>query len=300
MAGSYSDFSYGELDTQLTAAIEWLLSLGTRIESTRIQRYRKSMDDLLRLYDANDYQEGERRRPEFVNLLLEAHELLELHRGLAGITIPDTLLSRLRMLSRGPDSYAEENPASGNAGRNAGFELMVASLVAQAGLPVESIGTTDVSTTIGNKRIAIECKRPHSEGSVERNRDKAFKQLKKKYSGLDGAHTRGIVALDLTRAVSPDFAFRRYTETEELQEWLNETMASLLERCVPDGFEPPHRKNIALLIRFTAMGVPMQEGGRIVYCQQYAITSFGSSRQGDRDLAHEFADTIEATRPVKL
>ena len=67
------------------------------------------MDDLLRLYDANDYQEGEWRRPEFVNLLLEAHELLELHRGLAGITIPDTLLSRLRMLSRGPDSYAEDD-----------------------------------------------------------------------------------------------------------------------------------------------------------------------------------------------
>ena len=96
MAGSFSEFSYNELDVGLNAAVEWLSSIGARIESTRIQRYRKSMDDLLSLYHANDYDEGDKRLSEFVNLLLEAHELLEIHRGLAGVELPDTLLPRIR------------------------------------------------------------------------------------------------------------------------------------------------------------------------------------------------------------
>lgn len=297
MAGNFSDFSYNELDIRLNAAVEWLSSLGARIESTRIQRYRKSMDDLLRLYHANDYHEGDRRRPEFVNLLLEAHELLEIHKGLAGVAVPDALLPRIRMLSHGPDSYADENPSSGNFGRNAGFELLVASLIAQAGLPVKSAGTSDVSTDFGNRRLVIECKRPYTDSSAERNRDKALRQLKKKYSGIDGAHTRGIVALDMTRVLSPDFSLRRYGEMHELEEWIDGTIESLLARYIPHGFKPPHRKTIAMIIRFTAMAVPAMEGGRIVYCQQNAIKSFASSRQGDRDLAEAFVDTLQATRP---
>ena len=297
MAGSFSNFSYDELNARLNATVEWLSSLGVRIESTRIQRYRKSMDDLLSLYRANDYDEGDRRLPEFVNLLFEAHELLEIHKGLAGIAVPDALLPRIRLLSHGPDSYTDENPSSSNAGRNAGFELLVASLIAQAGLPVETVGTSDVSTAIGNRKIVIECKRPYSDSSAERNRDRAMRQLKKRYSGVDGAHTRGIIALDMTRVLSPDFSVRRYDEMHELKEWINGVIESLLARHVPRRFEPLHRKTIAVIIRFTAMAVPRTENGRIVYCQQYAISSFASSRRRDRDLAETFADTIQATRP---
>lgn len=255
------------------------------------------MDDLLGLYRANDYFEGDRRLPEFVNLLLEAHELLEIHKGLAGVTVPDSLLPRIRMLSRGPDSYANEDSSSGNASRNAGFELLVTSLIAQAGLPVNSVGASDVSTVFGNRRLVIECKRPYTDSSAERNRDKAIRQLKKKYSGVEGARTRGIVALDLTRVLSPDFSVRRYAEMRELEEWINGIIDSLLARYVPREFKPPHRKTIAIIIRFTAMAVPTTEDGQIVYCQQYAISSFASSRKGDRDLAEAFADTIQATRP---
>jgi len=137
----------------------------------------------------------------------------------------------------------------------------------------------------------------YTHSSAERNRDKAQRQLKRKYSGIDGGHTRGIVALDMTRVLSPDFSVHRYGEMHELEEWINGVIESLLARYIPRGFEPLHRKTIAIIIRFTAMAVPTLEDGRIVYYQQYAISSFASSRQGDRDLAELFADTIHATRP---
>ncbi len=298
MAGKFHSFSYDELSRGLTEALAWLESLGVRIESTRLQRYQKLMDELLTLYHANDYEEGDRRLPEFVNLLLEAHELLEIHRGLSRIEIPPSVLPQLKKLSTGPESYANENPSSSNAGRNAGFELLVASLVAQTGLPVVSIGTSDVATTFNGKTLVIECKRPHGEASVKRNWEKAESQLKKRFSGLDSVHTRGIVALDLTRVLSPDFQTQPYGNLEELYSWIDETSNSLVKRYVPEGFEPKHRKTIAILLRFTAMALPTQENDRISYCQQYVISSFGSSRFLDKRLAENFADLIETTRPT--
>lgn len=298
MSGLITDFSYDELSLRLNAAVEWLSSVGARIESTRIQTYRKSLDDLLRLYHANDVAEGDRRRPEFINLLLEAHELLEIHKGLAGVTLPDALLPRIRMLVHGPESYPRENASASNAGRNAAFELLVASLIAQAGLPLNPMGTSDVSTTLGNRKLVIECKRPHSPSAAERNREKALKQLKKKYAGIDGARTRGIVALDMTRVLNQDFSTRCYSDPDELNNWLNATMEQLLNQYLPKDAAALHRKTIALILRFTAMAVPTANNGRIAYCQQYMISSFSSSRKGDMDLAERFADIVKATRPA--
>lgn len=291
--GRFSPASFDDIDRGLDDTIEWLESLGIRVQSTRIEAYRKSYDSLLDIYQTKDEAAAASQLAELVFALLEIHDLIEIHKGLSDGTHDEYLRSRLAKLSSGPVRYVDENPSSGNLPRNTAFELLLSARLASAGLPLLKHSTVDIATEVDRKRVLIECKRPQSFSAIERRMKNGFSQLKKQYRNPLAGNVRGIVAIDISKIANPTMNIWRYDKPSDIGKQLGNTVQDFANTFSHTISGSGQRKTIAVIVRLSIMAAPSNDRNNIVYCQQYGINTLRSSRESDQQTAITIGRAIE-------
>lgn len=193
-------YSYRTLHAWFKSACEWLTELGVAFDNTRIQRYENDLEIITEFQESGRISEllAQRGFPQLMNSLIEAQEITVIHRGLHDSKDAD-LANRLKKIVKGTVLTSDESLKSNNA-RNIGFELLIASAFAAAGLPIDLEPPNDVWLPLQEYPVAIECKRPFSYAKVENRLRKGFNQLVARYqSHSNPSNVRGIVALSISK-----------------------------------------------------------------------------------------------------
>jgi hypothetical protein len=114
----------------------------------------------------------------------------------------------------GPRNPQQETPSS-NLARNTVFELYLAGWLSHKGVPTEICHNPDISCTVADRHLFIQCKRPFSRRAIERNIKRACKQLSADLDAARDTRNRGVVAISVARAINPGTAFLQVrTETD--------------------------------------------------------------------------------------
>ncbi|HXS98334.1 MAG TPA: hypothetical protein VN736_27245 [Candidatus Limnocylindrales bacterium] len=177
----------------------WLRSLGHNCHD-RIRRYRDNIRQMLGVETRNEMELLQAsiswaRAREILWSYMEADEFVRAASALRrsfGDHIPAAPIERAL---QGPaDPFLET--AQNNAGRNFGFELVIAGRLAAAGLTPAFDSGPDISFDFAGLRVAVQCKRPLSSAGLEKNIGKAISQL-----GTDNADLK-VLALSASRLVN--------------------------------------------------------------------------------------------------
>lgn len=194
--------SFASLEADLDRALKWLGFLGVRHQNTRLDRY---LEKLRRFNCSTEDQQHEIQLASpaaLFNASTEAHDLVAVHRALGG-THDDAIRERLGRIASGPEyPHQEVALTSSNAARNFAFELRIAARIASNGVEVSFAPVADLICSLRQVQIYIQCKRSQSLDSLPALCKKGVKQLQGGYS-LSTFNTRGVVAVDVSKAVNP-------------------------------------------------------------------------------------------------
>ncbi len=276
----------------MNAAVSWLEACGANVQHSRVGRYVASIRDLVNAVSVQNFSTLEGCNPEMATTLYEAHEIVSIHRALGGGQFDAAIADRIRRISDGPISYtAEKSSSSSNAARNFAFELLVAErLVSGGGKPLFP-HYADVGAAASDMELAIQCKRIWSsdEHAISRNFRNAEKDLKR----AKKAGARGIVALDISRALNPDFTIPRLTD----QAAIRDAIVGVLEDFIDDNAQmlrEAKSKTIGLLTRVSMMVEQVEPRSSYMYCQQYALTPVPSASASELRALDEFGAVLHA------
>jgi hypothetical protein len=138
------------------------------------------------------------------------------------------------------------------------FEALMAARFHRPQSGVEAIldADSDTGIEINNKKVWVECKRITSTERIEENTGKASKQLEVLLNKKIGSGHRGIVAIDITKILSPgDEIFVQENDTQLLN-----SADRIMERFIEDNshiwqkvYARRHKKVIGTIIRFSFM-----------------------------------------------
>ena len=190
--------SFHKILGRLQQALRRWETLGYSARNTRVGFYETVMQRLIDLGPEGilrEFNPEEAARAYVV--FSEIHEFL-----FVSETICDRphLLAhpRLREIFSGQATAAnEENPVP----RNTLFELLVASVLERATMTTDVTKVADVETTIGDRFLCFECKRPQGLGGLKNCMRDATKQLRNRLPVL-GETAVGIVALSFSKVVT--------------------------------------------------------------------------------------------------
>jgi len=193
--------SYANMLRTYTDARSWFEALGAPFgPSSRLAHYHREMGMIASHFDLGTIEafSEERGFQNLVRLLMEVGQINKVYQGLKTLDSPG-LRGRLKRMRTGDPSVLNERREGNNLPRNAAFELEIASLLSLAGFDPNLEGECDIWI---EKRLgcplAIECKRPFSGESVQKNIEKGLSQLRRRFS--ERPESRGILFLSLTRA----------------------------------------------------------------------------------------------------
>ncbi|RIJ85292.1 hypothetical protein RSP822_17080 [Ralstonia solanacearum] len=187
---------FPDMFAQYEEAKSWLENFGIKVNPTRFQKYKKSIEHSLRT------SSGPYDREEDFNLLwaiVELHDLLDIHKNLKHAR--DTrVVESLRKVTTGPTLLDDEQSDGGNIhGRNFTFELYAASRLARAGFAVDFDTIADASFSMGDSKVYVECKRVVSENNMEELMASACKQIAKRCQ--NDPNSFGIAAISISKLV---------------------------------------------------------------------------------------------------
>jgi hypothetical protein len=291
MPGYFASGTFAELEQALVAAAHWLASRGANVRDGRIGRYVRLMQELVVCEKTKDFSSLSAKAAEIANALYEAHDLISIHRAFSHGPHADLVARRILHTSKGPVSYVDENPASSsNAARNFAFELLVAERLLVGGSQPHFPTYADVGATVAGDEIAIQCKRIwSSNASAIRNN---FKAAEKDLKSAKRAGAKGIIAIDITRAVNPAFILPTLHGHDEVRR----QMVKLTQDFVDDyaSVWNEHKTGtIALLVRVTAL-IQQADGPMFTHTQQYSLTPLQRISNSETIAAHEFGAILEA------
>ena len=228
----------------------------------------------------------------FVTALYEANDLIAIHKGLVG-KYDSEISEHIKKYAKGPANYREEAPsASSNLARNIAFELLVASKIVAANIPLDFSVKTDVATKFDGRSILFECKRPQSEESIEKNIKDAFKQLERKYKSPVRARHRGIIALDISKLLNPEFMLYVQPDAVSLDRGLTQIADQFILKNERLWQLRRNSKTIAVLIRFGIMGINQEKEDMLTYCQQYGLTPLNAAGHRNIETAERLAEAM--------
>jgi len=294
MRGGLTTNSFNEVEEGLADVIVWLGSLDVRISSTRIHRYQSAIRTVREIQESRDESAAEKYLPKALNTLHEIHDLLEVRRGFANVDSDEFLAPKITEVISGPDAYADENSSSSNRARNTAFELIIASRLASSGLPIFRRGTHDVATKLDNRIILIECKRPFAATQVNRRIREGFSQLERGYKGVDSIRTRGIVAVDVTRAHNPLFQPLIYENPSEIGRVAEGYLTNISKNYDDVMYKRRSKKTIGVIFRVSAIALPTGIADRVCYCQQLEIRSYERSSKSDQQTMRQIYEMLTA------
>src|SRR5690606_12829080 len=136
--------------------LEWLSGHGVRTHGTRLAAYRRSMAraEQDEAHGRFDHQQ----RPELLNALIEASEIIEIAQIDEAHLAAADVLDKLRRISGGPDTMA---PERADPARDYAFEFHTAAVLQRQG-EFGGFSRQDGDLTVAAERYPAECKRVSS------------------------------------------------------------------------------------------------------------------------------------------
>jgi hypothetical protein len=115
---------------------------------------------------------------------------------------------KFKAILNGPVNPQQETTDSSLA-RNTLFELAMAGWLTHKGIPTEISHNPDISCTVSDRKLFIQCKRPFSRKGTIANVKRACKQLSVDLSDARDPRSRGVVAVSLSHALNRGNAHMR-------------------------------------------------------------------------------------------
>lgn len=289
MSEVFSSIPYESFAANLDKAVAWIDNLGVHYEKTRVGEYKRAIDILLEVYKTKDIERTRKEFVRFVTALFEANDLIAIHKGFAG-KYDQEIREHIEKYVKGPADYRHEViSASSNLGRNIAFELLVASRIVSTGVELDFSIKTDIACRFDGRSILFECKRPQSHKNLEANVKDAFKQLEKKYQNPSRTRYRGVIAIDITKLLNPDFMLYVQPNADALDRGLSKIVDSFIQSHENIWQLDRNSKTIAIILRVGLMGINQEKDEMLTYCQQYGLTPINSSGTRNIETAKKLA-----------
>jgi hypothetical protein len=291
--------TFGALAARLEGTLTELKAQGVPIANTRIDRYRGHLSHLTTLSKSSVLQREWLTLPDdarvartrkALSILYELLEVDAVYRDWNPSQRAE-LADALRKIVRGPDGYDEERPGS-TFPRDSLFELQIARTFAAAGFALVHIPPADLAIDVSGKRVVVECKRPQTESGILRKLHAGFKQVRKRAMEQQGSRVRGIVALDLSKAINPGFD-QLHLEGDSIGQLLPRILDEAADMIVNSLGPGEHHRTLAVFLRFSVIGID-NEKMRPVYGQQHALVSLPQGRSSDAELRDSIGRKLSA------
>ena len=287
MPSSFSTVSFFELAADLQKVATWLSRLGINESRTRLGDYRRVMQTLADAHARMDREQLRSLWPSSLVPLFETQELVDIHRWLAQPEYDAHVRERMRIVASGPASYTDEDTSSGNRARNTAFELALAARIVGGGLQLDQTVPSDVAVQVATRTLALECKRPQSEGALERNCDDARRQLRKRYEDTRRPDCIGVIAIDLTKIFVPAYDLLRGVTHEGVGKFLGDTLAAFSRKHEGIWQKNRDQRTAAVLLRLNVMAQLAGETG-LTSCQQVVVAFMPDVDQTSRGAIESF------------
>jgi len=240
--------------TELLADIDtvrtWLAHHGAP-NGGRLEEYRANLQNAM-----NDQARGEAIAdyPAFFSAVMEIDDLQ------TAMSLPEEVVQRhrrkkLQPIWTGEPYYVDVAPDDQDQGRDTIFEFVVARQFMDSGYTIDFEEPSDVVAFEGDDVAAVaECKRPKTAGGLDRSIVRASQQLAE--ARHTGIVSPGVIALDCTRLVNPDFRYvEAATEAQAfalLDQVTNAAIIAMrpyLQRAWQDAHADARTDGIALRVR---------------------------------------------------
>ncbi|MEW8383996.1 MAG: hypothetical protein AB2705_22320 [Candidatus Thiodiazotropha sp.] len=290
---SLSTVKFNQIEEELNDAIEWLTSLGVVPNRGRFGLYNKTLQKLFRSHK-EDRNQGYSDFPKMANAIYEVFDLIEIHKGLSDIS-QDEISKLANFYQKGVEEYTKENPdKSGNMPRNTAFELLISSKLHVSNIDIDLTSISDTSGQFENNHLLVECKRLQSENNIQRNIKDAKSQLKKKIFNPVKSRTCGVIALDFTKLLNPDFGLLVKNNEEEAQEWLNSATDHFIKEYQKYWTKSLGRNILGVLTYFSLLAV-IEDKMLLTHCKQYAFCHASDLTPRWKDVSWRFSQKLGAT-----
>lgn len=254
MASILSIKTYKEVGEDLESALTWIeRGGGFSLDRTRLGRYRSLMRDLLAAHATGDDARFKKKEHDYINVLYEAYELIEMHKGLKIAPI-NGLSTLFKKLGDGTTWRGEEKAASASiVGRNTAVELMTAAMFTAAGYPIDLANGEDVTVRTRYGHIFVECKRPLAATKVFWRLGEAIDQCNGRVPRPPHPGDSGVVVMDMTRVGNPTSERYEFATREEIVLYMRD---GLLRICDQINRKKPlanEKYMLGILVRFSAL-----------------------------------------------
>ncbi len=207
------------MKAEFAEALAWLKSLGIDYSPTRFGKYGKDIEllEMIGTGAAAQKSKGLKSTNDSYDSALEAHDLITIYRGLSSFK-DSKFIEKLKIFIGGPIHSADEKLGGASSlARNTGLELLIASHFALGSFKVDFSTLADTVVIDKNTFFHIECKRPFKYKTIKKNLDKAYSQLKRRYSENDqDLPVRGFVVLSIGKILNPENNTLRVKDESEL------------------------------------------------------------------------------------
>ncbi|MEE9213733.1 MAG: hypothetical protein V3U54_02925 [Thermodesulfobacteriota bacterium] len=292
--------SYLEIYKKIEDATAWLTDQGLRIEPTRIGEYKRFLSKILSLHQSGKFNNEEIRKyfGKYLNIVYEVQELVYIFTGLSPI-IKDELSSRFRQFIKGPISYIDENiNTSSNVARNVGFELLIAAILANAGLKIEFGTLADLKIIFNNYTFFVECKRPQYEHQINSNIKGALRQLEDRYKFNQGKdNLRGIIAISVSKILNPELKILVKHNVHSLHSYTENILDDFHKKYKSKWLNPRDKRTIGAIIYFSTP-TSIEEENIIAHTYQVDFTNCCNSISDDMNLMRELAIQVQEMRNI--
>lgn len=288
MPGYFGTGTFAELEQALIEAAKWLASRGANTRSGRIGNYLRAMRTLVVAHEEKNFAE---LSIEHANALYEAHDLISIYRAFGQGPHADLVADRIVKACSGPVSYTDESlKSASNAARNFAFELLVAERLIAGGTSPRFPAHADVGLAIPSTDLVIQCKRLFASidsGSARRN----FKDAEDSLVDAKASGAKGIIAIDITRAVNPQFIIPTAGRPEDVRTGLLKVLQDFINenRRLWSQHKPG---TIGLLTRVTAL--IQTDDAMFTHAQQYSLTPLQNISDSEDAMVNEFSAVLAA------
>ncbi len=298
MKTTSSRVSFQEVAERLGQAVEWLAGFGIRVSSTRIAKYHAAMTALVREIESGDIMDrlgqlsdtdrAALMRGHFA-LYFEVGEILSIYDALHGLENLE-VLNKLKDFTGGPEFSSGEDSNSVFS-RNIAFELQTAAHLLRNGFVPQSLLPADFKFVAEGRNIVVECKRPSVPDKIDPRVHEACKQIERRRKASPAMRLRGIVAVDLSKALGLDQQLRIVNHSTEINQYMVETMDNIVEQRRPEWVRRNNDRSIGVLIRIATL-LLNRETLSPVHCQQFGYAKMFNLTATDEALSQAIGRRI--------
>jgi hypothetical protein len=296
MPSNWATVGFLQIAAQMDGAVSWLRGLGIDVTNSRVGHYRRVMERLAVADERRDATELRALFPMVVDPLFEANEIGSIYAAFGSGVHDDYVRARITALRSGPLRYTDE-VGSNTCARDLAFELLLAARLVSGGLQLDPAIASDIAVHAAPRRLIFECKRPGSEERVERRVREAKNQIHAKCDAGGRLGSLGVIAVDLTKLVNPEFqlltGITKAAGTRALGDYLEHYWRahSRLWGAVES------RKVVGVILRLSVMAHFTDDTG-LAYCQQYALAEMPGAKEAARRSLRALGEAMNTANAV--